>query len=74
MVSYSDEFKINQNILWIVFFELGIILSFFLGSWKKAQELSFNITKIDTSSIVFEQVFILILVNFFWSLPVRIKM
>ena len=65
MVSYSDEFKINQNILWIVFFELGIILSFFLGSWKKAQELSFNITKIDTSSIVFEQVFILILVNFF---------
>jgi hypothetical protein len=29
MVSYSDEFKINQNILWIVFFELGIILSFF---------------------------------------------
>jgi uncharacterized membrane protein len=36
MVSYSDEFKINQNILWIVFFELGIILSFFFGQLEES--------------------------------------
>ena len=78
MVSYSDEFKINQNILWIVFFELGIILSFFFGSWKKAQELSFIITKIDTSSIGFEQILIFTIMHLFmfgplsWKCKVRV--
>lgn len=36
MVSYSDEFKINQNILWIVFFELGIILYIFFWQLEES--------------------------------------
>jgi hypothetical protein len=46
MVSYSDEFKINQNILWIVFFELGIILSFFLAVGRKPKSYHLTLRKL----------------------------
>ena len=75
MVSYSDEFKISQNFLYIIFLELVVILTLFFGSLDNAFKLSFDFTKIDTSSIVFEQVFILILVNLFgvWLLLSKCK-
>ncbi len=75
MVSYSDEFKINQNILWILFFELVVILTLFFGSLENAFKLSFDFTNIDIPSIVFEEVLMLILINLFgvWLLASKCK-
>ena len=78
MVSYSDEFKINQNFLYVIFIELALLVFFIFGSVENAVKLSFNITKIDISSIGFEQVLIFTIINLFmfgplaWKCKVRV--
>ena len=65
MVSYSDEFKISQNFLYIILLELVVILTLFFASLENAFKSSFDFTNIDISSIGVEQILILIIVNLF---------
>ena len=78
MVSYSDEFKISQNFLYLIFIELALLIFLIFGSVDNAAKLSLNITKVDISSIGFEQVLIFTIVNLFmfgplaWKCKVRV--
>ena len=78
MVVYSDEFKINQNFLYLIFIELALLIFLIFGSVDNAAKLSLNITKVDISSIGFEQVLIFTIVNLFmfgplaWKCKVRV--
>ena len=47
MVSYSDEFKLSQNFLYLIFIELALLIFLIFGSVDNAAKLSLNITKVD---------------------------
>lgn len=78
MVSYSDEFKISLNFLYLIFIELALLIFLIFGSVDNAAKLSLNITKVDISSIGFEQVLMFTIVNLFmfgplaWKCKVRV--
>ena len=73
MLLHSDEFKISQDFLNIIFLELAVIVIFFFRSIGNAIKLSFNVKKIDISSIGFGQLLILITVNLFVVGPLASK-